>query len=101
VDRFGQFRDEPWEGEWDLQEIVEQFGRGYRPEGDGSGVPRWLSFEASCDDLVSPCDGWSFLGEEIDGEEVIGGGLSVHRPDWITDGSWLRVCRLLGWRARG
>jgi hypothetical protein len=23
---------------------------------------------------------------------------AVHRPDWITDSSWIRVCRLLGWR---
>jgi hypothetical protein len=26
--------------------------------------------------------------------------VSIHRPDWITDSSWIRVCRLLGWTNR-
>lgn len=95
---WGCLSDEYGDSCWDLRDLADLLGRGYRPEGDGAAVPRWLTFEASSDDVISPCDGWSFL-EDLEGdEEAIGGSISVHRPDWISDGSWLRVCRLLGWR---
>jgi hypothetical protein len=98
VDSIGFMDEEPCE--WELRDVVDQFGGGvYRPEGDGADVPRWLTFDASQDDLLGCHGGWGFLEDPMaDGAEVIGGSLSVHRPDWITDGSWLRVCRLLGWR---
>jgi hypothetical protein len=95
---YGELADDYFESSWDLRDLADMFGRGYRPEGDGAAVPRWLTFEASSDDVFGPCDGWSFLSELACGEEAIGGSISVHRPDWISDGSWLRVCRLLGWK---
>ncbi len=98
---WGCLSDEYADSCWDLRDLADLFGNYYRPEGDGSTLPRWLTFEASNDDLISPCDGWRFLADEYGpegDEEAIGGTISVHRPDWITDGSWARVCRLLGWR---
>ena len=97
---FGQLSDEYFDSSWDVRDLADLLGRGYRPEGDGGDVPRWLTFEASSDDLLWPGDGWSFLSELDCGEEVIGGSITVHRPDWITDGSWCRICRLLGWQPR-
>ena len=95
---WGDLADEYLESSWNLRDLVDLFGRGYRPEGDGSTLPRWLTFEASSDDVLGPSDGWSFLSELLCGEEAIGGSISVHRPGWVSDASWLRVCRLLGWR---
>ena len=98
LNRWGDLCDEYFESSWDLRDLVDLLGRGYRPEGDGAAVPRWLIFEASSDDVMSPCEGWAFLSELACGEEAIGGSLSVHRPSWVSDASWVRVCRLLGWR---
>lgn len=95
---WGDLADEYLESSWNLRDLVDLFGRAYRPEGDGGTVPDWLTFEASCDDMISPSGGWGFLSELLCGEEAIGGSISVHRPGWVTDASWLRVCRLLGWR---
>jgi hypothetical protein len=78
---------------WSLRELVDAFG-GYRPESDGGDVPRWLTVDARSDDLIRPSGAWAFA----DGSDVIGASVSIHRPDWITDDSWRRVCRLLGWR---
>lgn len=95
---WGDLADEYFDSSWDLRELADLLGRGYRPEGDGSAIPSWLTFEATSDDVLSPCEGWAFLSELTCGEEAAGGSISVHRPGWISDGSWLRVCRLLGWR---
>jgi hypothetical protein len=78
---------------WSLRELVDAFGD-YRPESDGGDVPRWLTVAAESDDLISPSGAWAFA----DGPDVIGARVGIHRPDWITGGSWRRVCRLLGWR---
>ena len=96
--RWGDLADEYFDSCWDLRDVVDMFGRGYRPEGDGARVPRWLTFEASSDDVLMPADGWSFLSELICGEEAIGGSICVHQPGWMTEASWVRFCRLLGWR---
>lgn len=98
---WGTFADEYFESCWDLRDLADLLGRGYRPEGDGSSLPRWLTFEASSDDLLCPSEGWRFLADEYGpdrDEQVIGGSISVHRPGWVSDGSWSRICRLLGWR---
>ena len=95
---WGSLSDEYSDSCWDLRDLADQFGCYYRPEGDGAALPRWISFEASQEDVLQPVNGWAFLSESLEGEEPIGGSISVHRPDWITDGSWARVCRLLGWR---
>jgi hypothetical protein len=97
---WGCLADEYFDSCWDVRDVFDLLGRGYRPEGDGAVVPGWLTFEASSDDVLWPADGWRFLCDLDCGEEAIGGSITVHRPGWISDGSWLRFCRLLGWRAR-
>jgi len=71
LDRYGEAVDEAYDSHWDLQDLSRLSG--YRFEGDGAKVPRWLTCEA---------------------------GISIHRPDWCTDASWLRVLKLLGWSYR-
>jgi len=62
-------------------------------EGDGSKVPRWIT--ATADFLQLQQGFWQDL---VDNDsDIIGAEVSIHRPDWITDSSWLRVCKLLGW----
>jgi hypothetical protein len=95
---WGCLSDEYFDSCWDVRDLADLLGEGYRPEGDGGQLPERLTFDASSDDLLWPGDGWSFLSELDCGEEAIGGSITVHRPGWITDGSWGRVCRLLGWR---
>jgi len=90
--------DNACDSHWDLQDILRL--KGYRLEGDGSSVPRWLSAEADMSDLIHCARPWAFLADSPEDQETIGGTISIHRPDWITDASWLRVCRMLGWKNR-
>ena len=94
----GDAVDDSSDSHWDLQDLMRL--QGLRFEGDGSRVPSWLTCEAGMSELLHPSDPWGFLADAPDGEEAIGGSISIHRPDWITDASWLRVCRLLGWSFR-
>lgn len=98
LDWLGDAVDNSWDSHWDLQDVLRL--KGYRLEGDGSTVPRWLSADADMSDLIHCARPWGFLADGPDGEDVIGGTISIHRPDWITDSSWLRVCKMLGWSAR-
>lgn len=42
-------------------------------------------------------DSWlSNLPTHEDDGEIIGATFAIHRPDGMSDGSWRRVCRLLG-----
>ena len=52
----------------------------------------WLSLDPQSDFWLSP------FWRDLAGQDALGVTAAVHRPDWITDASWLRVCRLLGWR---
>ena len=82
---------------WALADLL-QF-KGYYFEGDGARVPRWISCDASMTDLYGQPGGfWGGLLE--DESDLSSAEVSIHRPDWITDGSWIRVCRLLGWTSR-
>ena len=81
---------------WDLQDLMRL--KGYRFEGDGGKVPGWITCDADQTDVIQQSGVWSFLDSRWLDSEVIGGSISIHRPDWITDASWLRVCRLLGWK---
>ena len=81
---------------WDLQDLIRL--KHYRFEGDGGNVPRWITCDADQQDVIQQSGVWSFLDGRYLDSEVIGGSISIHRPHWITDASWLRVCRLLGWR---
>ena len=83
--------DEYHESVWTFRELLEHLG-GHRPEGDGDRVPCWVTVDPGSDFWLS-----SFW-RDLAGEDALGAQASVHRPDWITDASWLRVCRALGWR---
>jgi len=95
LDRYGEAVDEAYDSHWDLQDLSRLSG--YRFEGDGAKVPRWLTCEAGMDDLIKPQGVWSSLNGT---DDVLGGTISIHRPDWCTDASWLRVLKLLGWSYR-
>ena len=77
---------------WDFRSLAEAL-HGHKPEGDGGDPPSWLTFTAGSDDLIIPSGVWSF----VDTDAEIGAAVSIHRPDWITEASWRRVCRCLGW----
>jgi hypothetical protein len=82
---------------WALADLL-QF-KGYRFEGDGARIPSWISCDASMTDLFGQPSGfWRDLLE--DESDVCSAEVSIHRPDWITNASWIRVCRLLGWTNR-
>ena len=92
VDWLGNWCDEP--DCWDLRHLLEHLPSG-RWEGDGGKVPRWISLESDSDAWL--CSLWQELAEAVDGD-VLSVGFSVHQPPQLTESSWLRVCRLLGWR---
>jgi len=85
--------DEYWESEWDLRDLSERLSGCYA-EGDGASVPRWITLDPQSDFWLSP------FWRDLAGEDALGVTASVHRPGWITDASWLRVCRMLGWHYR-
>ena len=95
LDWLGDAVDNASDSHWDLQDLARL--KGYHFEGDGGRVPSWITCDADMSDLIHNARPWGFLADCSDGE-VIGGSISIHRPDWITDASWLRVCRLLGWK---
>lgn len=76
---------------WDLRDLRSKLAGCYA-EGDGDRLPRWVTVDPGSDFWLSP------FWRDLAGEDALGVTASVHRPDWITDASWLRVCRLLGWR---
>jgi hypothetical protein len=98
VDCLGRLWDDSDHAVWDLREVLAQMA-GRRPEGSGGRCPDWLTFEGQNDDHLLRADSWSawrFMGQD----DVIGMTVSVHRPRDITDASWLRICRMLGWQYR-
>ena len=101
LDWRGNAVDEARDSHGDLQDLARLSC--YRFEADGGPVPSWVTCEALNDDLIKPQGAWAFLETAQHcsaGDEVWGGSISIHRPDWITDASWLRVLRLLGWSYR-
>ena len=90
VDSWGAPVDESTSSDWDLRDLINRF-KGLEDYGDGARVPRWLT--------VSPgssfwLDAW---WRDLAGNDAVAVDCSIHRPDWITDSSWLRVLKLLGW----
>jgi hypothetical protein len=87
---------EPNDLSWDLREVADRF-RGYEIQPSSSTVNQrsWLIIDSSQDDFLSPYGFWSGLPTESKEEEIISASIGVHRPDGITDASWLRVQRLL------
>jgi hypothetical protein len=93
LDWLGSPVDQYCDSVWDLRDLADKLA-GCSAEGDGDRVPRWITLDPGADFWLSSfwCD--------LAGEDALGVTASVHRPDWITDASWLRVCRMLGWRCR-
>ena len=89
VDAAGSPIDDPQDSKWTFRELLDRF-QGYLPEGDGSPAPRWLTVTAESDLWLDSF--WANLGEDLIGAEC-----SIHCPDWITESSWIRVCRAIGW----
>ena len=98
LDWLGDPVDNPWESHWDLQDLLRLKDSYW--EGNGGRIPDWITCNAEQGEVCQCYRPWGFLAEGPEGQEVIGGSISIHRPDWITDASWLRVCRALGWRGR-
>ena len=92
LDWLGSPVDSYADSEWDLRDLMGSLA-GHYAEGDGDTVPRWITLDPQSDFWLT-----SFW-RNIAGEDALSVTASVHRPDWITDASWLRVCRLLGWRS--
>jgi len=77
---------------WDFRDLTDRLAGCYA-EGDGATVPSWITLDPQSDFWLSP------FWRDIAGEDALSVTASVHRPDWITDSSWIRVCRMLGWRS--
>ena len=98
VDCLGRVWDDSDQAAWDLREVLAQV-EGRRAEGSGGRCPDWLTFESQNDDHLlrqGSWSAWSWMGKD----DVIGMTVIVHRPRDITEASWLRICRLLGWQYR-
>ena len=99
IDWTGCWCDDP--DLWDLRKLADTLPSGY-VEGSGGPVPDWITIE--------PGSGWwldPFCRDLADGlPDALAVSFSVHRPaPWrgqpdISDASWLRVIRALGWRWR-
>jgi hypothetical protein len=85
--------DEYFESAWDFRELLSRFA-GYYVGGDGAAIPGSVSISPESDFWLSSF--WRGIG----GDAAITATAYIHRPGWITDGSWLRVCRAIGWRNR-
>jgi hypothetical protein len=98
VDCLGRVWDTSDQAPWDLSEVIAQC-KGRIPEGSGGMLPDWITFESLSDDWLIPADSWSvwrFMGMP----ETVAVTVAVHRPRELTDASWGRVLRLLGWQYR-
>ena len=93
LDWLGSPVDQYFDSVWDLRDLADRLA-GCSAEGDGDRVPRWITLDPGTDFWLS-----SFW-RDLAGEDALSVTASVHRPDWITDASWLRVCQVLGWRCR-
>lgn len=83
--------DHYYDSTWTFRDLTERL-LDYHAEGDGGRVPRWITLDGGTNFPLS-----GFWRDFTD-DDAIGASVAVHRPDWITDASWLRVCRVLGWR---
>ena len=93
-DYWGRWSDEP--DCWDFRSLLEHLPGG-RWEGDGSSIPRSVTLECDSDGWLTSI--WRELASTVDDpDDVLDVSFSVHRPHCITDASWLRVLRHLGWK---
>ena len=91
IDSLGNWQDE--QDCWDLRTLLDRLPSG-RWEGDGSSVPRWITLECDSDGWLNPL--WQDVSADIG--DVLSVGFSVHQPPQLSDASWLRVCKILGWK---
>jgi hypothetical protein len=91
IDSLGNWKDE--QDCWDLRTLLDRLPSG-RWEGDGSSVPKWITLECNSDGWLSPL--WQDVSADIG--DVLSVGFSVHQPPQLSDASWLRVCKILGWK---
>ena len=83
---------------WDFQDLRDHLS-GCHPEGDGGSIPSFASFDPGMDWWLDSF--WNGIRDHAsDPDDLLGVTAYVHRPSWITDSSWLRVLRFLGWRQR-
>lgn len=92
ISTLATWEDDYAQSEWDIRSIKDRFS-GFYVEGDGASVPRWITFN-----IENPAINSSFIMGLTNFECPDTACVSVHRPGWITDHSWLRVCRILGWK---
>ena len=85
--------DEYFDSCWDFRDLIDKLA-GYYVEGDGAKIPGWVTIDPESSFWLST------FWREIAGPDGLSVSASVHRPDWITGASWLRVCRCLGWSRR-
>ena len=97
IDWKGTAVDEPDETKWELSDLIEKL-RGCLPVGDGARVPDFVTFDPESDWWLSSF--WRGVAENHCGsaDEVIRAEITVHRPGWISEASWLRVLGYLGWK---
>ena len=98
VDCLGRLWDDSDQAPWDLREVIAQT-KGRRSEGSGGMLPDWVTFDSVSDDHLVSADSWSvwrFMGVP----DTVSVSVSVHRPRNLSDASWARVLRLLGWQYR-
>ena len=98
IDSWGCPVDDHAESEWDLRDLRDHL-IGCHPEGDGGRIPDTVSFDPGTDWWLDPF--WNGIRDSVtDPDDLLAVTAYLHRPGWITDGSWLRVLRYLGWRDR-
>jgi hypothetical protein len=94
ISSFATWEDDDVYSDWDFRDLYDRF-RGVRFEGDGANVPRWVSSDGNDSSVF--LDPFSMGLMDDDDVAIV---YSIHRPDWITDSSWLRVLKCLGWKPR-
>lgn len=94
-ERFGTY---PADCGWQLSTLLEDLG-GRRWEADcwPCSLPSWITTDSTSDDLLTRPGDWSVWEPLASVDGALSMSVTVHRPDWVTDASWGRVCRLLGW----
>ena len=98
-DHFERFGTYPDDCGWQLSTLIEDLNhRRWEADCSPCDLPRWISTDSQSDDLLTRKGDWTVWEPLASVDGAISMTVTVHRPDWITDASWRRVCRLLGWR---
>lgn len=83
--------DEYYQSDWEFRDLTDRL-TGYYVEGDGAKIPRWVTIYPESQFFID-----SFW-QSFCPSDAISATVSIHRPDWISDASWLRVLKVIGWR---